>query len=446
MSVEALLKSIEETKKKAEAASNKDAIRKSAEDAAKKARRSSHRKGEFQDDDAAADEHDDAKETYIYKSASSFQGDEKMEIRDFQDWQDSVYILKSIMEVRRGYDPEWIRGTRLFQKGLRRHQRILKALDTTTSNRGTEWLPTEFSAQLKELVRNIGNVVPLFTDMDIPTKSFTMPVEKADLTIVKIAETTADDGTAISASQPTTTDVTFTATKVGRRVVLSDEIDEDSIVPMIPWVRRQSAIAMNAGMEDWLINGDDATNHQDNDVTAATDVRKIGDGLRLLALANASVDASNADPTDALLSSVITKMGKYGVNPSDMAVLCGPKGYAKLRAVTPVRTEEAYGTKATINTGRLTNYAGIPVVVSDKVREDLNASGVRDSTTQNRGVIIFAHLPSWMFAWRRRITVRTWEKVETEQIIMTVTGRLDIKKIYPAADTSEGILFNVKTT
>src|SRR5262249_43416370 len=144
-----------------------------------------------------------------------------------------------------------------------------------------------------------------------------------------------------------------------------------------------------ADFEDCLINGDTTGTHQDSDVTASNDPRKNFSGLRKLAISAAKTDLANAAPTVANSVRVNRKkMGKYGVRADQLAHIVSMNAYVQLLADTSLLTLEKYGPNATILTGELGRVDGAPVIVSEYVRADLNASGVYDGTTTNRSEVL----------------------------------------------------------
>jgi hypothetical protein len=66
---------------------------------------------------------------------------------------------------------------------------------------------------------------------------------------------------------------------------------------------------------------------------------------------------------------------------------------------------------ARILTGVAASIYGIPIVVSDAMRENLNASGVYDGSTTTKGSIVLLHKPSFVVGVKRGFTV----EVETDK-------------------------------
>ena len=121
-------------------------------------------------------------------------------------------------------------------------------------------------------------------------------------------------------------------------------------------------------------------------------------------------------------------MGKYGGNPNNLAWIIGPKVHARhFMALSDVVSLEKYGPQATVLTGELGKYQGIPIIVSAQAREDLNTTGTYDSTTTNNGGVLLVNRPAWIFGRRRDITLKVWEDVQFDQIYLVGTARGDFQ-------------------
>jgi HK97 family phage major capsid protein len=359
-------------------------------------------------------------------------------IKEFQEWQDSVYLISKIMNI----SP---RQVKLWGKQSGNVSELKKAMDASTSGEGSEWVPTELSAQLQDLVRLEAKVANLFGRVNMPTNPFEVPVVSSDATAKKVSESTADGATNFPESTPGTRKMTFTAVKMAARVLMSEELNEDSIVAMITFIKQNLATAMAYGLEDALINGDTSATHQDSDVTAATDVRKLFNGLRKLTQSGNKVDLSTFSTT--AVRNLRVKLGKYGTNPKDCAIITGPIGFMQLANLTEVRTVDKYGAQATILNGELGRIDGMPIIVSEKMRENLNASGVYDGTTTSKTALIMVNRPTFWIGDRRKLTVKTWEDIQTDQTILVSTSRHDFQNKFDT--TSENVVaygYNIANT
>lgn len=231
--------------------------------------------------------------------------------------------------------------------------------------------------------------------------------------------------------------------------MFSEEISEDSIVPILPWVKDQIALALATAEEMALINGDTTSTHMDTNVSAAYDCRKAWDGLRDIGLnggASATVDISTL--TIENLRTIRKKMGKYGIDPSKVAMIVGLSGYIQLlslkdsNSVQLVTTIDKYGPNATILSGELGKLDGIPVIVSQYIYENQGATGLY-SASLTKTSMLYVYTPAFIIGDRRRVTVKTAADIETDQQIVVATQRLDFHPFYPVTEAMVGIGYNL---
>jgi HK97 family phage major capsid protein len=147
--------------------------------------------------------------------------------RELQDLNDNIYIASNVLKVH----PTQLNMWREFQQG---DSELKKALDTATSGEGSDWIPTGFSASLIDLVRVQLKVANLFRRITMPTNPYKFPVVSADATGYLQTESIADEATKLRASTPTTSSLELSAVKLAARILFSEEISEDSVVPVLP--------------------------------------------------------------------------------------------------------------------------------------------------------------------------------------------------------------------
>lgn len=278
----------------------------------------------------------------------------------------------------------------------------LKAFGTSVSTEGAEWVPVGLSSSYIEEFQLDRQVAALFKSFTMPNGTFELPVQEST-TIARIQA----EGSTIAQANFNTSKLTFSAVKLAEYTVLTEELNEDSAPSILTLARNEVVQASARAIETAIINGDTTGSHQDSDVTAATDARKAWKGLRKLALANsATIDFTNAAATVTKLRSMRTLMGKYGVEVRDLAWLVTPKVYAQMINLPEVTTVDKLGPQATIRTGVLDQLDGVPIIVSEFGRDDLNASGVYDASVVNRSGILLVKLSRFYLGVRRPIKVR----------------------------------------
>lgn len=384
---------------------------------------------------------------------------EDHEVREFQLACDDLYILNSVLGSKaRAENLPWGPSDWSKLKTFGRvhdmlapgRTRLGKALYSTGAGVGDEWVPTGFSAQLTELFHLQYMVAALFESIPMPTNPYTLPVEASDATAYLATESQADESTKLRASTPETTSLTFTAVKLAARTVFSAEVEEDSIIPILPWVRLQVAKAIAFGVEDAILNGDSAGTHQDTNVTGSDDARKSWLGLRAAAIDGTSLTTSfsNAEPTLELLRDVRELLGTRAGDPGNLALIVSALEYIKLLGITQVLTLDQYGPAATVLTGELAKIDGIPIVTSEKMQDNLGASGYYDGVNTDRSSVILVHRPSWLLGERTGITVRSVEDIETDQTKMVSKIRQDYQAVFPVTTAANKVValgYNIAT-
>jgi hypothetical protein len=87
---------------------------------------------------------------------------------------------------------------------------------------------------------------------------------------------------------------------------------------------------------------------------------------------------------------------------------------------------------------------GIPIVVSGKVRENLNAAGVYDGVTTNRTHVMICHKGAFAVGLKRDLTIKASDVLymETDQTVVVATMRKAFKFLYGTEPAINNI-FNV---
>jgi HK97 family phage major capsid protein len=283
----------------------------------------------------------------------------------------------------------------------------LKAFGSTVSGGGDEWVPTMVSSQYIEEYELDKQVVDQFRSMNMPSSPYDLPIQ----TNVTIARRQAEgDTTAVNIANANfgTGKITMLAKKLVESMALPEELNEDSAPQILSLVRQEVTEAQLRAWETAIINGDDSGTHMDFDVTGTVDARTIWKGLRRKAIDNsATVNFAGAAATVANLRAMRTLMGKFGVSERNLVWMVSSKVYQQLLSLPEVTTVEKFGQMATILRGALSALDGIPIVISEFMRDNLAATGV--NTTGGPNTFSSAFLVNRSrFYWgvRRPIRVR----------------------------------------
>ena len=313
---------------------------------------------------------------------------------------------------------------------------VVKALDTAEVNGGSEFVFTGMTPEVINQVRQTLKVSSVIPHIDMPTNPYKVPVELNPATAYLVPENTADTGqTSITASQASTGNITFSAKSIGAATRVSKELNQDSIVPMVPFIQRNLLRGLANGLENALINGDTTATHQDSDTEAegATAVAAAWKGYRKLAIENSyTVDASTW--TLDTFRGMRKDMGKFGVNPDELVLFASNAAYIDMLNWDGVLTLDKFGPSATILTGELLKVDGISVVVSPYMRQNLNATGVYDGTTTTKTGVLLVHRDSFAIGDRQQIDLdETDEPKVYRQKMILADMRVDFLPNQPIA-------------
>lgn len=376
----------------------------------------------------------------------AFQPDHRETIRSFQNLVAEMAIVGTLVDEDAKSSSKGFQVARSLPQYKDRWNTILRAMDVDTSSEGIEWVPTGLGAAVHEQVRASGKVAALFDRIDLPTNPWKWPIAGADLTAYRVAEPTSDTATKVTASTAGTNAATFDAEIFGVRTLWSRSLDVDSAVAIAGRMQRQIVQAFVDAEEKAILDGDADGTHQDTDVQAlgATDPRSAWDGLRKKALAQTVVTATSTSVANLLL--LRKGMGKWGINPADLAYIVGVSAVHALLADSNLLTVDKFGPNATILNGQIGSIAGVPVIASEWVRENLNASGVQDGITTTKTYNLCVNRREWAMGQRMALDFRVSDELyaETFQRVAIAFAREDFQSLATAATNEDtAISYNV---
>jgi len=323
---------------------------------------------------------------------------------------------------------------------------LKKAMDSTTDGAGDDWVPTLMAGELWEqfylqskIAQALGPAIPM------PSNPYHIPIWST-FTWYKGAENTAT-----TASNPTTAQSILTATELLAEVNWSYTLDEDSIVPMMPSLRAELVRSGAEKLDAFLLNADgtDAAtgniNLDDADPAATSYYLSAGqDGIRhywLVDDATQGVDAGGDALGEGDILGGMRKMGKYAVNPAECVMITDAATYLKgLLNLDTVITLDKCGPQATVLTGQLAAYRGIPIVVSESAPLTEADGKVSDTAGNNTlGQISIANRRMWKVGTWRSLLVEVDRDIQKRQTIMVASFRTGIAAYDRTSDHAAGI-------
>jgi hypothetical protein len=309
---------------------------------------------------------------------------------------------------------------------------VAKALSATGAAAGDEYVPTGMAAQLWQDMFLASKIVAAIGPMAQPTDPWDFPLGWGTVTWRK-----GSQNTAATVSDPATAKSTFTSTEQVAEVNWAYDLDEDSVVAVLPTLRTELQRDGAEQMDRFLINADftDAGTGNINldDANPPDDSYYLSngqDGIRHLYLVDNTAQSTdiNATLTDALLRAGIGRLGRYAADVGRLVMFTDPETYVNgILGLTNVATVDKFGPQATILTGQLAAYAGIPLIPTAALLE-AEDDGKQSTTAANNdeGQIAIVHRDMWKVAFKRQLMIEIDRNIQKRQFIMVVSFRVSV--------------------
>lgn len=320
---------------------------------------------------------------------------------------------------------------------------------TTGVGTGAEYIPKGFSSQLHNEIFLALEVAGLFGRIQMPASDYTLPFNPSRI----IARAGAEGGT-VTKDQPPTSKLQFTAKKIMSIVEMTDEFEQDSIVPALNFLRQHLIDGFALAQETMCLNGDTGTSIYSVAKTGE-DARKLVKGIRADAMGtSAKFDAASGGLSEDNIRALRALMGKYGKSPSELALIVTMADYNKMLKFSAYQTLYSYGANAVIMKGELGRFDGIPIIVSELlptagVSTDsgmalggLNASGVYDATTYTKGTAVMVNKNAYSWGDRTDFSLELWRNPLAQTTNLIGAQRLDFEKIAAPTAKTTAVLYN----
>lgn len=392
-------------------------------------------------------------------------------ISEFQEVSDRLLLLSQVID-RNKYGGKLSNLKFYHSHYVPALTKVLAGLDTSTSGELSQFDPQEYGRTLYEKVRLVRMLPNLFSRVSVPRFPFFLPTFINDVVAGKWGENTAGaTATQIADGNPSvgnaatliSSSILMNGSTLATQLAWSWELDEDSIIPMLPFLEMAVVHAIGNGQETALINGDATATHLDTDTAAgaSTLAEKLWPGLRFQAGMGTGTgtaklsSAGNKINSDAnwreYVSAVRGLMGKYGVNSSDLVLIASPIGINQIRSVEAFRTIYAFGSQATNVTGGVPNPNGtfkpdgIETVVSEFMRENVDSTGVNTASGQTYTSLLLVNKKAYLMAEVRSIRTQVMNEVYANvgQRGLIASWRGDFKPIFPASGNHTGVVYGI---
>lgn len=302
---------------------------------------------------------------------------------------------------------------------------------TTADGDGGDFIPPGFSNTMMTDIFLALEIAGQFARINMPTPTFTFPFSATRITARKGAEVTA-----VTKDEIVTSDIIFTAKKLMASIDFSNELEQDAIAVLLPFIRERVVEAFALGQEKIALNGDTTdTLNGGIGVVAADDARRVQKGIRSLLNAGEKVSLATGGITEANLGSLRIPMGKYGKSPSDLFYVLSMSDYLKTLNATNFPNYQAlhtYGQNAVILKGEMGRLNNIPLVVTELIPTNLDADGIYNAAG-TKTTCLLINKKAYMWGDRKQFAMETFYNPNIQATTLIGSERLDFKKVLPAA-------------
>jgi len=329
-----------------------------------------------------------------------------------------------------------------------------KAMDSAESGYGQQLIGAQYVADLWDAARPESRVFSLLDTFDMTAPTAYLPVE-ADLPeMIFAAEATSSTQSDYATQSTGSNRVQVDAKKFLIHQIWSTELEEDSIIAFIPFLRRQAALAIAHYSDAAVLNGD-TTNAATGNINlddadpADTKYYLAFDGLRHVGLVDNTANSKDLGGavTFAALKAQLTRMldtsklidWGHPINPADVVYVTDPTTAEAIGQLDEVLTVDKFGPQATVLTGQLAGIGRNPLI-SSMAMSLTEADGKVSTTAANnvKGQVVAFNRRGLKAGWRRRVKVEVERLPGRDQTRIVYSLRMGLGR-YSTTGAASGI-------
>lgn len=341
---------------------------------------------------------------------------------------------------------------RVSKHNQRAFERALRAMDTAESGYGSQLIGAQYVADLWTAARAESRVFGLINSFEMTAPTAYVPVEVDFPELLLVGESTANNSSNYSTVKTGSNRVSVTAMKFVIHQMWSGEMEEDSIIPFVPFLRRQLSLSLAHYSDSLVLNGD-TTNagtgniNLDDADPADTKHYLAFDGIRHAGLVDNTANSANMGGaiTLAALNAARSRMydGTYfhdwghPTDSMDLVYVADPATADAISAIDPVLNARIYNGGRDLIAGQVASILGYPVISSAAVSKT-EADGKVSTTGGNntKGQVVTFNRRGFVTGWRRRVKLELERIPATDQTRLVASLRLGFGRFTPTGAAS----------
>jgi len=338
-----------------------------------------------------------------------------------------------------------------------------RAMDTAESGYGSQLIGAQYIGELWDAAKAQSKVAALLPTFEMNAPTAYLPVRGALPEMLLVSESTASNSSNLTTSKTGSNRVSVSAKKLAIHQMWSGEMEEDSIIPFLPFLRSAAADAMAFYTDSLLLNGDDTNEATGNinlvDANPADSKHYLAfDGLIHGALVDNTNNATSASGAAPSLSALLnlrklmldrTYLHDWGHpdDPNDLVYVCDPETADALADQEgDLRTIDKYGAAAVVLTGEVAKV-GRHALLSSIAMALANSTGNVPNAGGTLGRVLAFNRGGYSIGWRRRVKIETERIIATDQTRIVYTMRVGFGRYTPTGAASgiesAALLYNI---
>jgi len=327
-----------------------------------------------------------------------------------------------------------------------------RAMDTAESGYGSQLIGVQYATELWTAARERSVLFQMIPTFEMLAPTAYLPVEAAPPEMLLLSESTTYNASNYTTSKTGSNRVLATAKKFGIHQMWSGEMEEDSIIPYIPFLRREAAFSLGHYTDSLVLNGDTtnaATGNINLDDADPDDTKHYLalDGIRHAPLVDNTdneVNQGAAVTFDALIGMRTLLLDRtylmdwgHPLDPSDLVYVATPEDADKICLMDEVVTVDKFGSGATVLTGQQGRIGRNPLVSTIAMSLTEADGKVSDTGSNNvKGQVVAVNRRGCVVGWRRRIKIETERLPATDQSRIVYTLRVAFVMFSPTGARS----------
>ncbi|WP_062441286.1 hypothetical protein [Herbidospora daliensis] len=347
---------------------------------------------------------------------------------------------------------------------FRDYERAVRAMDTAESGFGSQLIGAQYVGELWTGAQAQARVFNLINSFQMTDPTAYLPVEAGLPALLFVGESTDNNSANYATTKTGSNRVQVNARKFVMHQMWSGEMEEDSITPFIPFLRRQAMRSLAHHMDSLVLNGDttDAATgniNQDDEDPGGTEHFLAFDGIRHAGLVDNTGNSKSVAGAISLnefraqkgrmLSTTYKHDWGHPNDPSDLVYIADPETADAVAFLDEVLTVDKFGPGATILNGQQGRVLSHPLISSiDLSKTEADGKVSFDTPANNtKGQIVTFNRGGCVVGNRRSVQVETERIPATDQTRIVYSLRMGFGRFTPTGAASgiewADVLYNI---